>query len=164
MIFDQNFVFFPEKKNISAQNPKFSDFWNCMVPYLHEIASNDQNFFPRHSPTSKVDPKKFLSPYEFHRWLHKFFPEKKNVSDQVAATLENRLKFHFSQKIFFEKLPKIMNKFFWSKISKNFVFLIFLSECFGEHQKWFWGIIGRQKVVFSLETWKQNFNDFGLMP
>ena len=72
--------FFLWKKNISAKNPNFSDFWNCMVPYLHEIASNDQIFFPRHSPTSKVDPQKILYPYEFHRWLHKFFCEKKRFS------------------------------------------------------------------------------------
>ena len=64
MILHHVFNFFPEKNPKSDQNADFPDFWNYMVPYLHEIAPVIIIFSLRGSPNSIVYPEKIPFPVE----------------------------------------------------------------------------------------------------
>ena len=72
--------------------------------------------------------------------------------------------FHFSQKLFFWKFTKNHEQNFLVQNFKKKQFFIFLSECFGEPQKRFLGILGCQKVVFFVRNMKENFKVFERMP
>ena len=122
--------------------------------------------FP-YSPPLTIDPNILSGGPHRYSWhfLKNFWNFFWNFSKKIFFDffLNFFSKFHFSQKNIFWKITKNREQIFWSKILKKNHFFIFLSECFGEHQKCFSGIVGHQKVLFSLGNKKENFNDFGLM-
>ena len=86
------FNFFPWKKpHFRQKSPKMQ---NLATSWGHRAAKmNPMNIIFSSKLNSNVflHPQKILGPIDFHRSLHNFFAEKKPISGNVQATLENRL-------------------------------------------------------------------------
>ena len=99
------------------RSPKMQNFATSWGHRAAKMNPMNKIFSSKLNSNVFLHPQKILGPIDFHRSLHNFFAEKKPISGNVQATLENRLNLFLVHFFPSEILQKVRKNDFWAIFS-----------------------------------------------